>query len=458
MSDDQVPSTSQNQVKFDFVTSQRGKNQLVRAGYKYSIKRKQKDGSTVWICVKSFCKAILILTCSNILKRDDKHKCEPDFAQNECDILMENCQKTIAADATQPVPSVFRNTLGTIKDAGLDLISKIPKYINIKKKLYRKRNRSLNVAKVYFKTLKEIIIPEKFHSFILADYSTANRIIIFANQNIRSLLMNTSYEVLCDGTFKFCVQPFYQLYTLHVDLGSTKTHNNIVPVIYALLPNKTKNTYETMFRLIKSQIAKWSPKCFIMDFEMAAMQAVQNVFPETPVAGCYFHFTRCLWRKCKYFGINKSNFLKKHIKRCTALAHLPKSSVSDGWLYIMSRSPRDAKLSKFNDYFVEQWLCESSFFFDKWCCYNRQHRTTNMVENWHSTINKKVNMKLKSIAHFLTLLQKEANYTDILIKKGNNIFTKKKETIEFDDYIENIVKEFMAGEINVDLCVELLAI
>lgn len=53
-----------------------------------------------------------------------------------------------------------------------------------------------------------------------------------------------------------------------------------------------KVTYNILFRLIKSQIPKSNHKTIILDFEKAAMSAIMNVFPETHISGCSFHFSR----------------------------------------------------------------------------------------------------------------------------------------------------------------------
>ena len=42
---------------------------------------------------------------------------------------------------------------------------------------------------------------------------------------------------LIDGTFKYCPTFFMQLYTIH---GMV---NGYMPLVYCLLPNKTKDTY-----------------------------------------------------------------------------------------------------------------------------------------------------------------------------------------------------------------------
>lgn len=380
----------------------------------------------------------------------------PDFVSNELEVNFNKCIEKLKSDCSVPVPNAFRQTVSTLKDKGIDLIKKIPKFKNVKNKFYRKRNKSLGVKKVCFKSLKEVTVPERFAKFLLADYHTNNRILVFANEHCKTILANPNLTILCDGTFKFCSKPFQQLYTLHVDLGSSKSHNNIIPVIYALLANKTRATYATLFRLIKSQIPEFNPKTIILDFEKAAMLAVKRIFPKVIISGCFFHFSRCLWRKADEIGITKSALFRKHIKRCVVLAHLPQRAIENGWLYVMSQCPDDKNIFKFNDYFVETWLNETSFFADKWSCNNMNHRTTNMVESWHSTVNKKIRSKPKSIAHFLTILQEENNYYETLYLKGSNITEKLKETCAIDEHITFTINEFVHGVITVDLCIELL--
>jgi hypothetical protein len=44
-------------------------------------------------------------------------------------------------------------------------------------------------------------------------------------------------------TFKTAPELFYQIYTIHALVD-----NNILPCVYALLPNKTEQTYYEMFQ------------------------------------------------------------------------------------------------------------------------------------------------------------------------------------------------------------------
>ncbi|KAH9634392.1 hypothetical protein HF086_000218 [Spodoptera exigua] len=116
-----------------------------------------------------------------------------------------------------------------------------------------------------------------------------------------------------------------KVYTIHADIGSNQEYANVVPVLYALLPDKTRATYEILFQMIKSQVKEWQPTEISMDFEVTAILAIKDLFPEVKILGCYFHFNRCLWRKAKQLGVVKSKLGVIHVKLCTQLAHLPQT-------------------------------------------------------------------------------------------------------------------------------------
>jgi len=73
---------------------------------------------------------------------------------------------------------------------------------------------------------------------------------------------------------------------------------------------------------------------------------------------------------------------------CSALALIPLQDIDEGWLIIMENSPNNEKLKLFHDYFVEQWLENEIMSKNIWNCYQKRHRTNNVVEGWNSRLNK----------------------------------------------------------------------
>jgi len=102
---------------------------------------------------------------------------------------------------------------------------------------------------------------------------------------------------------KSCSKQYLQIYTIHVDIGSTSSETNVIPVIFVLLPNKTKNIYTRFFELIKEHIPNINPNIITIDFEAATIQAIKDVFPNTQISGCNYHFNQSLWRKVQNVGL-----------------------------------------------------------------------------------------------------------------------------------------------------------
>lgn len=82
--------------------------------------------------------------------------------------------------------------------------------------------------------------------------------------------------------FKVCPEIFYQLHTLHVNIGHA-----CIPRVQGLLPNKTKESYDTFFQKVKDLLESLEPENLMTDFEPASFS---DIFPSANVTGCYFHF------------------------------------------------------------------------------------------------------------------------------------------------------------------------
>ena len=137
--------------------------------------------------------------------------------------------------------------------------------------------------------------------FLLVEDEEQDKIIIFSTiENLHTLAAAT--DIYIDGTFYTFPQLFYQIFTIHAMKFSRQ-----FPLAYCLLPNKTQETYERTFNLLKQKCAELhielNPTTIMSDFELAIIQAVQLTFPLTTPKGCYFHFCKCLTGKVQTLGL-----------------------------------------------------------------------------------------------------------------------------------------------------------
>lgn len=448
-------SSSQTQLVFE--QSERGGLLLLRGGYQHNKKRENKNGTTVWCCVKwqtLKCRGRVVIK-NNLVVSDDPHTCQPNFAANIIKKQLNQCRK-LAATKSDPIPTLFNNEMSSLADFGLDLVATIPKFTSIKNSLYHSRNKALGVKRTTFQTASAVEIPDAYKDkILLADYTDQrNRIIVFGTHNAKHLLATVEH-IFADGTFKICPKPFYQLYTIHGDLGSSEETSNVVPLVYALLLNKKQATYEILFQIIKSQVPDWNPKKFQSDYEAAAMNAMQKIMPNCKIVGCYFHFKSALRKKAKELKLNKNPVHKAHVAICGVLSLLPQHLISDGYLYIMEDCSNNGQILAFNDYFVNAWI-ESSFF-GKWSFYGERFRTTNHLEGWHSKLNKGISNAKPSFIKFLDLLLKNIKEFDLKIKQfeqGIPISYRNKNVIDFDKRLAHIITQHQNCEITLGHCLE----
>ena len=75
----------------------------------------------------------------------------------------------------------------------------------------------------------------------------------------------------------------------------------IVPVVFALLPNKKQQTYHHLTDKLSEICLPWNPKFITMDFERSAIKEFSDTFTATTnpatMLGCLFHLQNSIYRK-----------------------------------------------------------------------------------------------------------------------------------------------------------------
>lgn len=103
-------------------------------------------------------------------------------------------------------------------------------------------------------TFQELVVSFPYtitlrnEKFLLFDSGVEDkeRILLFSTSHNLELLSETKSEWFVDGTFKSSPYLFAQILTIHV-----LKFNTVIPLVYALFPNKTKCTYKRLIVELK---------------------------------------------------------------------------------------------------------------------------------------------------------------------------------------------------------------
>ena len=132
------------------------------------------------------------------------------------------------------------------------------------------------------------------------------RIVLFSSNDHLDHLARAK-QVLGDGTFKITPKLWYQTFIIQAQVSSQV----FVPVAFCLLPDKKRQSYDTMFSLLKEALEcrglQLSAEYFMSDFEIAIRDSFVNHFPGIKAKGCAFHFAKAIISKVKSNGF-KSDF------------------------------------------------------------------------------------------------------------------------------------------------------
>ena len=120
------------------------------------------------------------------------------------------------------------------------------------------------------------------------------KMVVFSS-NTMMQHMSDAEVLLMDGMHEVPESTgYYQLYTLHARVGAVT-----IPVVYALLPKKDRATYDKLFDVIlaafdERNMARPNPDAVVIDFELAAVLALEDYFPDARITGCFFHLNKSI--------------------------------------------------------------------------------------------------------------------------------------------------------------------
>uniref|UniRef100_A0A0K8W4R3 MULE transposase domain-containing protein n=2 Tax=Bactrocera latifrons TaxID=174628 RepID=A0A0K8W4R3_BACLA len=147
---------------------------------------------------------------------------------------------------------------------------------------------------------------------------------------------------LIDGTFSVVPisssNSFKQLLIFHI------AHNeHTFPFIYILMSNKSLNAYIHVLQYIQSNIFDMKPTTFTTDFEYGLRKALSQIYPQTKLKTCWFHFTQAVRRNAsklpKFMSkLNKDNDAKKLFRKFLILPLLKPDDILIGYLNLNNQA------------------------------------------------------------------------------------------------------------------------
>ena len=92
---------------FTWTPSQRGEEAILYNNYLYRLKRKNQDGSAIYICTFKWCSRTVTLKNNAIIKSNcDKHNHDPKLPENVQGVLC-GLKRRILTDIDQPIIQIY---------------------------------------------------------------------------------------------------------------------------------------------------------------------------------------------------------------------------------------------------------------------------------------------------------------------------------------------------------------
>ncbi|XP_071579336.1 uncharacterized protein [Temnothorax nylanderi] len=183
------------------------------------------------------------------------------------------------------------------------------------------------------------------------------------------------------------------------------------------MEGRTTDNYIDVLRKV-TDVVKIAPDIAIADFEKAERKALQTVFPNVKVIGCFFHYSQALVHNTDKHKILKGD--QKELgwgatKLLISLAFLSEQLVEEGFKIIDTIIFDDCKyLQSFFNYYRDTWL--NGFKPGSFCIFQKLHRTNNVSERHNRELRESLN-KHSRIVEFLEANNPAGNNSCLLKDK-----------------------------------------
>lgn len=389
-----------------FINTQRNKKMMLYKKHQYYFQKINKTEEH-YKCSKRPCPGKSKFTGFDVVVVKS-HVCKQLTDMETKSIMLKSSLVTQALTTEIPTNVLVRNLITGLDENEIHEFNKIK---NIQRRIQLLRQKKLD-----FTISENDDIPNVFkqtHSekqFLLFEepISMKNRILIFGNKENLIYLKNSS-TWLADGTFYSAPCGFLQVYVLFCNI-----FDKHFPILYCLLQNKSKMSYEKMFSTIKNLCNGLGPNSIVMDFETAPMNAFKNNFCDARIFNCLFHFGQIVYRRLRDAGLatlyNADKNFRFNVKMLMSIVFLPFHRIESTFNLIVERFDFEnfgEEKKEFINFFFKNYF-EKLIFSNNNDGINALVRlkeniplTTNCCEGWNRSLNSNFSCPNPSIAKFL---------------------------------------------------------
>ena len=155
---------------------------------------------------------------------------------------------------------------------------------------------------------------------------------------------------------------------------------------------------------------------YILILIAGAWKAVLEVFPNTTIKGCAFHFSQAIWRKTQELGLATTYTERgaeyKYIRSLFALPFLPHSDIERAFAQLEQRA-NSMELQQLTRYMRTTWMDNPVWSPRTWSIFQQRVRTNNDVEGWHTRLIANAGRANLTFYLLVPLLRREADLVDI---------------------------------------------
>lgn len=190
-----------------------------------------------------------------------------------------------------------------------------------------------------------------------------------------------------DGTFSVVPRSGHaqQLFIVHL-----RYRNAIFPILYVLMERRVRAIYNVLLNYLKREILgeEVVVVSVMADYERALRLAVKDIYPQTKLLGCWFHYAKAVYLKSRQIGLTGRLNVRYHIAQGVNMAMvlplIQQENFETGidevrnWMTDNVQGGEIEQIATFIQYLRRQWSRANV------SVYKEDMRTNNYVESFHS--------------------------------------------------------------------------